>query len=461
MIKGIAGHGFNDTLVVPILENTPHEADLAESMAAAIQAYPATTAVLVRRHGVYVWGSSWESAKTQAECYHYLFELAVRMRGLGFDPSAPPTPGEIVGGGFGAAKAYGSGGERTSTYAGLAALGTGGGGDSNVPSVSPSSDAPPSSLGGSGEAEKEGWHGSNGTSAISPEQLASCEDHSQLPIEALHRPLPSSFTHVILDVEGCTTSLSFVTETLFPYALSSLSSHLDAGWSLSSELDGDVKALITQSEIDCGEGGPQGASNVALNASLIADAWKAGPQSQQYLEHAKPSLLSNVAWLSASGRKVGALKVLQGHIWREGYIKGELAGHVFEDTPLALSAWDGENKKVYIYSSGSREAQRLLFQYSTVGDLRGKLSGYFDTTTGPKLEAKSYKEIIDSIGLGSTPNLALFATDSLAEAKAAREAGLQVVLTVRPGNNALPKGIEGDFPLVNSLLQLTASGGQR
>ena len=89
MIKGIAGHGFYDRLVVPIIENTAHERDLAGRMAAAIEAHPKTTAVLVRRHGVYVWGRDWMHAKTQAECYHYLFEAAVRMAQLGLDASAP------------------------------------------------------------------------------------------------------------------------------------------------------------------------------------------------------------------------------------------------------------------------------------------------------------------------------------------------------------------------------------
>jgi methylthioribulose-1-phosphate dehydratase len=90
MIKGISGKAYHDELVVPILENTARECDLADAMADAIREYPETYAVLVRRHGVYVWGADWVSAKTHAECYHYLFEAAVRMRALGLDPSAAP-----------------------------------------------------------------------------------------------------------------------------------------------------------------------------------------------------------------------------------------------------------------------------------------------------------------------------------------------------------------------------------
>jgi len=92
MIKGISGHGYHDTLVVPIIENTAHECDLASSMAQAIEAYPRTHAVLVRRHGVYIWGKDWIQAKTHAECYHYLFEAAVRMAALGVQAADRAAP---------------------------------------------------------------------------------------------------------------------------------------------------------------------------------------------------------------------------------------------------------------------------------------------------------------------------------------------------------------------------------
>ena len=85
MVKGIEGHGYYDRLQVPIIDNTAHECDLAASMADAMLANPRSHAVLVRRHGVYIWGRDWKQAKTQAECYHYLFEASVRMRALGFD----------------------------------------------------------------------------------------------------------------------------------------------------------------------------------------------------------------------------------------------------------------------------------------------------------------------------------------------------------------------------------------
>jgi methylthioribulose-1-phosphate dehydratase len=91
MMKGIRGHGFYDELVVPIIDNTAHEHELADSMAEAMRAYPKSFAVLVRRHGVYVWGEDWVEAKRHAECYDYVFEAAVRMHQLGIDAAKAPS----------------------------------------------------------------------------------------------------------------------------------------------------------------------------------------------------------------------------------------------------------------------------------------------------------------------------------------------------------------------------------
>ena len=100
MIKGIEGHGYYDRLVVPIIENTAHERDLADSMAHAMAAYPRCYAVLVRRHGVYIWGKDWVEAKTHAECYHYLFDAVVRLASLGVDAAkaSEPSLGVLEGG---------------------------------------------------------------------------------------------------------------------------------------------------------------------------------------------------------------------------------------------------------------------------------------------------------------------------------------------------------------------------
>lgn len=91
MMKGLRGVGYHDTLRIPIIDNTAHECDLADGMAQAMRDYPDSDAVLVRRHGVYIWGRDWVQAKTQAECLDYLFQAAVQMKQLGLDPSRPAT----------------------------------------------------------------------------------------------------------------------------------------------------------------------------------------------------------------------------------------------------------------------------------------------------------------------------------------------------------------------------------
>ena len=90
-MQGIAGHGYYDECVVPIIENTARECELTASLREAIRNYPKANAVLVKRHGVYVWGDNWIQAKTQAECYEYLFEAAVRLKALGVDASVAPS----------------------------------------------------------------------------------------------------------------------------------------------------------------------------------------------------------------------------------------------------------------------------------------------------------------------------------------------------------------------------------
>lgn len=90
MLKGLRDVGYHDLHEVPVIENTAHEEDLASTLADAIRAYPKAHAVLVRRHGVYVWGADWREAKRHAESYDYLFEVAVEMKRLGIDPSRPP-----------------------------------------------------------------------------------------------------------------------------------------------------------------------------------------------------------------------------------------------------------------------------------------------------------------------------------------------------------------------------------
>lgn len=76
-------YGFFDTVHIPVIENTAHEEDLKGALEEAMEKWPEACAVLVRRHGVYVWGKDVAQAKTQAESLDYLFQLAVEMYKMG------------------------------------------------------------------------------------------------------------------------------------------------------------------------------------------------------------------------------------------------------------------------------------------------------------------------------------------------------------------------------------------
>lgn len=343
MIKGIQGHGYYDELVVPIIENTAHERELTDSLAEAIKAYPKTTAVLVRNHGIYIWGDSWISAKTQAECYHYLFDAAIKLHQLGVDWSTP-SHGPI----------------RKS----IGALGS----------------------------------------------LHTCRGARRC---------------ILLDIEGTTTPISFVSDVLFPYARDNVGRHLDITYD-SAETQDDIKLLRLQVEEDL-EKGIAGAVPVPAD-----DAGKA---------EVIAALVANVEAMIKSDRKITSLKQLQGHVWRTGFQNNELLGIVYNDVPKALEKWNDLGFKVYIYSSGSRLAQRLLFGNTNHGDLRNFLSGFFDTTVGNKKERKSYIEITESLGVDN-PSEILFVTDVHQEATAAKSAGLEVIISVRPGNGPLPENNE-------------------
>ena len=134
-------------------------------------------------------------------------------------------------------------------------------------------------------------------------------------------------------------------------------------------------------------------------------------------------------WLMDQDRKLTALKSLQGRIWAEGYAEGQLRGQVYDDVPPALARWTGAGRRVAIFSSGSVLAQKLIFGHSDHGDLTPFLSGYFDTTTGPKREAESYRRI--AAALGAAASAGLFVSDVVAELDAARHAGMATALAVR------------------------------
>ena len=209
---------------------------------------------------------------------------------------------------------------------------------------------------------------------------------------------------ILLDVEGTTSSISFVYDVLFVHAKSRVGEFLAGHRSDRRVMELAAAIMAT-------------AGATATAAEVAADPTRAA-----------------LAAIELMNRDVKdtALKELQGMIWRSGFESGELVAHVFEDVPPALAAWADSGLDVRIYSSGSIEAQKLFFGHTAAGDRTPHLRGHYDTTTGPKREAASYTRIAADMDL--TPRQILFVSDVGAELDAARTAGMATALAVRPGN---------------------------
>jgi enolase-phosphatase E1 len=222
---------------------------------------------------------------------------------------------------------------------------------------------------------------------------------------------------LLLDIEGTTTPIDFVYEVLFPYARARAKDFLARH--LSDEaVQKDLAALQEENRADVSRG-------------LDAPRLSARPDESQ-LE----SIVAYVHWLMRQDRKSTPLKSLQGKIWEEGYQRSELHSVIFPDVPRAFDDWHKNNKDICIYSSGSRLAQQLLFRHTEAGDLTGLIRDYFDTNIGAKAEPESYNLIARALAL--RPSEVLFISDVTAELRAAREAGMQALLSVRPGNPPQP-----------------------
>jgi enolase-phosphatase E1 len=196
---------------------------------------------------------------------------------------------------------------------------------------------------------------------------------------------------VLIDIEGTTTSLSLVKDVLFPYARRRLAAFVAAQGAVP-----EVRAVLD--DVRRVERDP------SLDDAGVVHA----------LER----------WMDED-RKATPLKTLQGWIWRDGYATGELRGHVYDDAVEALRAWHARGLALYVYSSGSVAAQRLLFGHTPFGDLTPLFSAYFDTTIGPKLDPRSYQAVADAIA--TAPRDILFLSDHVGELDAARTAGLATV----------------------------------
>lgn len=220
---------------------------------------------------------------------------------------------------------------------------------------------------------------------------------------------------LLLDIEGTTTPIDFVYQTLFPYARARMNDYL-----LQSFEPSDRAALLDE---------------YATETMASKPDWAEPPT--EYL-----------LWLMDQDRKSRGLKSVQGKIWEKGYRDGSLRGELFPDVAPALRRWQSSGKRVFIYSSGSVHAQKLLFEFSVEGNLLNLIDGHFDTAVGPKREPTSYVRIAREMGV--EPERALFVSDTGEECEAAQRAGFQVLLSVRPGNSPQAR----NYPVITSFENL-------
>jgi enolase-phosphatase E1 len=215
---------------------------------------------------------------------------------------------------------------------------------------------------------------------------------------------------ILLDIEGTTSSISFVYDVMFPYVLRELDSYLRRH----REDPGMQKLLDEMARtVDDGMSGFSNAEDwFTAEASPLLGAERSAPFEQR-LEIVKNTVQNEMS----CDRKTTWLKQLQGLIWKDGFESGELKAHVYDDVPAALAAWNAAGKDVRIYSSGSIQAQKLFFGHTISGNLLPHFRGHYDTSTGPKKETESYQRIATDFDL--PPPEILFLSDVVAGGKSA------------------------------------------
>lgn len=206
----------------------------------------------------------------------------------------------------------------------------------------------------------------------------------------------------LLDIEGTLGSIAFVRDVLFPYARERMDdyvrAHAEEPW---------MRAILDEAAREA--------------AVPVRDL---------------PAILHALHAWSDADVKVTPLKTLQGYIWTEGFESSGIRGHLYADAVDAIERFRGAGVDLYVYSSGSIAAQKLLFGHSVAGDLLDRFRGFYDTTIGGKREAASYERIVNEIGVA--PSDVVFFSDNAAELDAAFDAGLHTVQLARPEDGTEP-----------------------
>ena len=235
-------------------------------------------------------------------------------------------------------------------------------------------------------------------------------------------------SHILLDIEGTTCPVSFVTETLFPYAQLALKEFLER-----LKDDPSISRLINNAEDEWMRDQDEQSTTLRQSSEKI--------QQPKYLK-----IESYLQLLIASDKKSTALKDIQGKIWKEGYTAGKITSELFEDAYEGLGKWHRQGFTLGIYSSGSVEAQRLLYKYTSRGDIENLFSHWFDTHIGNKKEQISYTTIASA--MACKPQNILFISDNSDECDAAKRASLRTLYSLRKGN---PQQDGKNHPIISNL----------
>jgi enolase-phosphatase E1 len=240
---------------------------------------------------------------------------------------------------------------------------------------------------------------------------------------------------ILLDIEGTTSSIAFVYDVMFPYARKQIPVFLER----------EMKDLSADPSL--AEGLREAFVHIAKDAGF-AD-WSAFRESLLSTgdTHAEwVSLTNHLLKLMDSDSKSTGLKAIQGLVWEAGFLSGEIQSHLYDDVYPALLRWSRREIDLRIYSSGSTVAQKLFFGHTPMGDLRSFFKSFYDTTIGNKREKESYLAILEHAQW--QPETVVFFSDNPAELEAARQAGIESVAVIRPGNAPLPADYSG--PYLNS-----------